>query len=191
MSSNARAEYKKRTQQRQTVIFGSIIAVMAVLLVLGTLVWSGLLPFPFERKFSQPPSTDAVVCPAQDAQHVDPTTITANVFNATSRSGLAGNVASALATAGVVISDTANWSGEQFSAPVRIYAGPKGVSNAYTLRAFFPGATVHVDPNLTNQVVDVVIGPGYSEMVATPNEEQLTAAMEPIKDCKPLEDFTD
>ncbi|WP_147286807.1 hypothetical protein [Trueperella pyogenes] len=55
VSSNVRAEYKKRTQQRQTVVFGSIIAIMAVLLVLGTLTWSGLLPFPFEREFSKAP----------------------------------------------------------------------------------------------------------------------------------------
>lgn len=40
----ARAEYRKRTQQRQTVVFGSILATMGVLLLLSMLVWSGIMP---------------------------------------------------------------------------------------------------------------------------------------------------
>ncbi|AJC70398.1 LytR family transcriptional regulator [Trueperella pyogenes] len=189
VSSNVRAEYKKRTQQRQTVVFGSIIAVMAVLLVLGTLTWSGLLPFPFEREFSKAPDTNAVVCPIDGAGHVDPTTITAKVFNSSNRSGLAGSVATSLSTAGVVVSETANWAGDKFLEPVRIYTSSDGVTSAYTLRAYFPDATVHIDPNITNQVVEVVLGSGYTEMVASPTKEQLTEAMAPIKGCTPLADF--
>ncbi|QOR47538.1 LytR C-terminal domain-containing protein [Trueperella pecoris] len=189
MSSNARAEYRKRTQQRQTVIFGSIIAVMAVLLVFGTLVWYGILPFP-DKKFSQPPTAETVVCPTADAAPTDPSTITVNVYNATNRSGLAGNVAASLATAGVVISGTANWAGDELEEPVRIYAGPAGVTNAYTLRAYFPGATVHADPNMTSQVVEVVVGTAYSEMVTAPTKEDFTAAMSPIKGCVPFADFS-
>ncbi|MCI7305237.1 MULTISPECIES: LytR C-terminal domain-containing protein [Trueperella] len=191
MSSNARAEYRKHTQQRQTVIFGSIIAVMAVLLVLGTLTWSGLLPFPFEREFSRPPDTDAVVCPIDGAEHVDPATITANVYNATTRTGLASSVASSLSAAGVSVSETANWGGEEVTEPVRLYSSLNGVTNAYTLRAFFPEAQVHIDPNITTEVVDVVLGEGYSDLVAAPTEEQLVAAMEPAEGCVPLDTFQD
>lgn len=189
MSSNARAEYRKRTQQRQTVIFGSIIAVMAVLLVLGTLTWSGLLPIPFDREFSKAPDTNSVVCPIDGAQHVDPTTITVNVYNATTRTGLAGTVATSLSAAGVVVSETANWGGEEFTEPVRLYASPDGVTSAYTLRAYFPDALVHIDPNITSQIVDVVLGEGYTDLVAAPTEEQLVAAMEPVEDCVPVETF--
>ncbi|VEI13123.1 LytR C-terminal domain-containing protein [Trueperella bialowiezensis] len=189
MTSNARAEYRKRTQQRQTVIFGSIIAVMAILLVLGVVVWTGLLPFPFNREFSQPPNSDAVVCPAEGAAPQEPASITVTVYNATSQTGLAASVAGSLAATGVVVNDTANWSGTDQSDPVRLYTSADGVSAAYTLRAYFPSATVHIDPNVTSQVVEVVLGAGYSDMVAAPTPEQFAAAMEPIPDCASLDNF--
>ncbi len=190
MTSNARAEYRKRTQQRQTVIFGSIIAVMAILLVFGTLAWSGLLPLPFNREFSQPPDETAVACPVEGAAPQDPSTITVVVFNATNQTGLAGRVGTSLAETGVLVSETANWSGEDLLEPVRLYSSPSGVNTAYTLRAFFPEASVHVDPNLTSEVVEVVLGTSYSEMVEAPTEEQFTLAMEAIPGCVPLEEFS-
>lgn len=190
MTSNARAEYRKRTQQRQTIIFGSIIAVMAILLVLGTLVWSGLLPFPLNRDFTQPPDEQAIVCPVEGAAPPDPTTITVVVFNATNQTGLAGSIGTSLAASGVVVSETANWSGEDLTDPVSLYASPAGVNTAYALRAYFPDAAVHVDPNLTSEVVEVVLGTGYTTMVETPTEEQFTLAMEPLPGCVPLEEFS-
>lgn len=190
MTSNARAEYRKRTQQRQTVIFGSIIAVMAIFLVLGTLVWSGLLPFPLNRDFTQPPDEQAIVCPVEGAAPPDPTTITVVVFNATNQTGLAGSIGTSLAASGVVVNETANWSGEDLTEPVSLYASPAGVNTAYALRAYFPDAAVHVDPNLTSEVVEVVLGTGYTTMVETPTEEQFTLAMEPLPGCIPLEEFS-
>ncbi|MDP9806208.1 hypothetical protein J2S70_000790 [Trueperella bonasi] len=190
VTSNARAEYRKRTQQRQTVIFGSIIAVMAILLVLGTLVWTGLLPFPFNRDYSQPPDETAVPCPVEGAGPQDPTTITVAVLNASNQTGLAGSVGTSLAAAGVVVNEVANWAGEDFTEPVRLYASPSGVNGAYTLRAFFPEAAVHVDPNLTSEVVEVVLGASYTDLVATPSEEQFMLAMEPLPGCVPLTEFS-
>lgn len=191
MTSNARAEYRKRTQQRQTVIFGSMIAVMAILLVLGTLVWTGLLPFPFNREFSQPPDSAAVPCPTEGLAPQDPSTITVTVFNATNQTGLAGTVGSALAQSGVVVSETANWRGEDQFEAVRMYTTPSGVDAAYTLRAYFPTATVHLDPNLTSEIVEVVLGRDYTDMVESPTEEQFAAAVEPIPDCVALSEFAE
>lgn len=191
MTSNARAEYRKRTQQRQTVIFGSMIAVMAILLVLGTLVWTGLLPFPFNRGFSQPPDSAAVPCPTEALAPQDPSTITVTVFNATNQTGLAGTVGSALAQSGVVVSETANWRGEDQFEAVRMYTTPSGVDAAYTLRAYFPTATVHLDPNLTSEIVEVVLGRDYTDMVESPTEEQFAAAVEPIPDCVSLSEFAE
>ena len=38
-------------------------------------------------------------------------------------------------------------------------------------------------------LVDVVLGEGYTDLVAAPTEEQLVAAMEPVEDCVPVETF--
>lgn len=190
MTSNARAEYRKRTQQRQTVIFGSIIAVMAILLVLGTLVWTGLLPFPINREFSQPPDDTAIPCPIEGTVPQDPSTMTVVVLNGTNQTGLAGSVGTSLAASGVVVNEIGNWAGEDLNEAVRLYSSPSGVNNAYTLRAYFPDATVHVDPNLTSEVVEVVLGTGYTSMVEAPSEEQFTLAMEPLPGCVPLTEFT-
>lgn len=186
MNNQALKEYRERTKQRQTVIFGTIIGIMAVSLILATLTWTGVLPFPFDREFSSAESQYVVPCPPEHATPAAPNSITAMVYNNTSRAGLAGTVGSALAAQGVAISDTANWAGEDLTDPVHIFTSQDGVTAAYTLRAFFPDAAIHVDPNLDSQVVEVVLGVAYNEMVAAPTEEQFQAAMEPLPDCAAL-----
>lgn len=186
MSTQAREAYRKSLQQRQTVIFGTISAVLAVLMLLGTLMWLGIVPFPFDRDFTTKESEYVVPCPPADAAPADPTSITAVVYNNTNITGLAGNVGSTLAAAGVVINDTTNWTGDSFTDPVRIFTSEDGVVAAYTLRAFFPDAAIHIDPNLTSEVVEVVIGDGFEQVVEAPTEEQFQQAVQPIEGCVTL-----
>lgn len=182
---DARAEYKKRVQQRQTVIFGSITAVLAVLLLVGTLVWTGLLPFPFNKEFSRPSAEDSapIPCPVEGMGPAALDTITVRVYNSSATSGLAGEVGSSLATLGVVVSETSNWGGEALPESARIYAGTEGVTSAYTLRAYFPGSTIHFDATNNSEVVDVVLGEGWVDMNVAPTQEDVDAAMQPIEGC--------
>lgn len=185
---DARAEYRKRIQQRQTVIFGTICGVLALLLILGLLTWTGLLPTPFNRGFSEPTEEEAALipCPAEGTTPIDLATATVRVYNSTSTSGLAGQVGEGLAGLGVTVSETANWGGDELPDSVRIYAGENGIAAAYTLRAYFPGSTIHFDPSNDSEVLDVVIGEAWTEMVTAPTEADIAAALEPIEGCSPV-----
>ncbi|QJC22477.1 LytR C-terminal domain-containing protein [Arcanobacterium buesumense] len=179
-----RAEYRKRIQQRQTVIFGSISAVMAFLFVFGSLIWVGIIPAPFDREFSKKAEPVHIVpCPPNDIQARDLTTITARVYNSTSVSGQAGAVGQDLTTLGVTVAETSNWRGAPLPEATRIITGKNNIDAAYTLRAYFPGSTIHFDETNTSDLLDIVIGKKFNGTNIGPSEEDLTSALEPIKDC--------
>ncbi|QCX47368.1 LytR family transcriptional regulator [Arcanobacterium haemolyticum] len=179
-----RAEYRKRIQQRQTVIFGSISAVMAFLLVFGTLIWVGVIPAPFNVGFSSKVEPTATVpCPSDNAKPKDLATLTTRIYNSTSVSGQAGAVGQALSSLGVTVTETTNWNGKPLPEATRLIAGKKGIDGAYTLRAYFPGATIHFDANTNSDVIDVVIGKKFTETHIGPTDEEKSSSMEPIKNC--------
>ena len=79
------------------------------------LVWSGVIPFPFDREFTAAPDPNAVVTPCLPEGTTDPVDLAAinvNVYNSTTQTGLAGDVGGSLGKLGVVVSNTDNWSGE-------------------------------------------------------------------------------
>ena len=114
-------------------MFGSITALMAVLLLLAMLVWTGVLPFPFDRNFTAAPDPNKVVTPClpADAEPVDLATISANVYNSTSRSGIAAEAASQLSGVSVVASRY----GRGDSAGVVAVIGPTRMDYSKVLRA--------------------------------------------------------
>ncbi|MBU4215361.1 MAG: LytR family transcriptional regulator, partial [Actinobacteria bacterium] len=89
-----RAQRRRAMHERQTVVFGVILAVMAVAGVLGAAVFTGTTKLPlFSRGFSSPtPQSTAVALPClpDGTLPVAASQITVNVFNGAGRSGLAG-----------------------------------------------------------------------------------------------------
>ncbi|MFT3944408.1 MAG: LytR C-terminal domain-containing protein [Ancrocorticia sp.] len=162
---SARAEYRKRTQQRQTVVFGSILATMGVLLVLAMLVWSGIMPVPFERKFSEAPDPNRAITPClptDPTTAVELTTITVNVYNSTNRTGIGGEASGAFTAMGISVPNPAsNWSASSMSEPARIIAGPSGVVAAYSLAPYIPDSVIAINPDETTDVLTVVLGSGW------------------------------
>lgn len=186
MTKDARTEYRRRLQQRQTVVFGTITIVMAVLLLIGTLVWTGIIPLPGKGFHTlDGGSTSATVpCPDRNADPTPAQSLTVRVYNSSNRTGLAAQVSSKLAERGVTVTDTTNWNGDPLNSSVRLYAGSKGITNAYTLRGFFPDASIELDTTNSSEVVDVVLGSDYQEMVSNPTRDEFATAMTPLSDCE-------
>lgn len=110
--ARARALRRRRFQQRQTVIFGTIILALAVALTIAWLMWSKIIPSPFARDFNADPTatlSDQIACPPDGTLTVPFSEITASVYNSTSTSGLASSLSQTLAGVGVTISDSGNW----------------------------------------------------------------------------------
>lgn len=176
-------------------MFGSITALMAVLLLLAMLVWTGVLPFPFDRNFTAAPDPNKVVTPClpADAEPVDLATISANVYNSTSRSGIAAEAASQLSGVGVSVGTTDNWVAQSLQEPARIQAGPSGVVAAYTLAQYIPDSVIQFNADTTNDVLTVILGAEWNglispEAVAQENPESTLTS---LKGCVPLDDASE
>lgn len=164
----AREEYNDRIQQRQTVIFGSIGGIMVLLLLVSFLIWTGIVPAPFNPAFSGSTEVGSELvtpCVPDNTQAVDMTTIAVNVYNSTSRNGLAGNVGGQLSAMGVALVGTDNWSGQSIGESARIITGQDGIPAAYTLAQYIPGSVVLYDPDVSDEVLSVVLGKDFTEVL--------------------------
>ena len=87
-----------------------------------------------------------------------PATVTANVYNATDRAGLARSTSATLKARGFGIGSVANDPlGKTLTTVGELRYGPKGRDNALLLRYYVIGATL-VEDQRTDATVDVVLG---------------------------------
>lgn len=188
-AAKARARRRRHLHERQIVIFGAIIASMAVVGLAAIGVFTGVLPAPFDREFTLPEETTptyAAACPPEGATLVPFTEITASVYNATQTSGLAGRTGAQLTDLGVLVTSELNF-GAIYEGVVRINAGSEGITAAYTVAALIPGAIVTHDNTRQDATIDVVLGTGF-DTVMTPEQAVVTVG-DPIAvpaDCVPI-----
>lgn len=165
--SDPNRERHRRLLQRQAVIFGSIGLLMAITLVVALAQFSGLLPSPFAREFSTEKEADTKpsyipVCPPEGTVPVALTDITVDVYNGTSRAGLAGSTAKSLGELGVKTGATGNFdAGYKGSAMIRVNADQ--IAQGYTISRLFPDSVVVLEQR-DKAVIDVIVGDAYTEM---------------------------
>lgn len=113
---------------------------------------------------------------AQVPTALDPASLELRVFNATETAGLAQTVASTLQSRGFVVTEVANdSSGRAVTGVGELRHGPRGNQAAAYMGLFLPGAGDLVDTR-ANAVVDVVIGPEFTELATA---EQVAATLSP------------
>ncbi len=186
--ARARAARRRHLQQRQTVIFGSLIAAMLVIGLASGAMWVGILPSPFSVAINSPAPTASaatVPCPPEGATFVPLEDITANVLNGTSRNGLAASTSEALTERGVTVDQEAN-AESPYSGSVQIVAGPEGLAAAFTIAELFTDAVIETDSR-GGATVDVILGANFealrdAEEIAIDPEAPIPAAT----DCTPL-----
>lgn len=181
---------RRHKRERQAVIFGAVLAGLAVVGLGAAAVWTGSMDSPIERDWttvSEAPTEAAltVPCVAADTLPVSYDDITVNVYNATSRPGLAGSVADLLGQRGFEIGERDNFS-IKLSGVGRIRFGAQGVAAAYTLWAHVPGAALAYDAR-TDGTVDLALGAEFSQLVEL-DRVPLAAdePLEPAVGCVPL-----
>jgi len=155
--------------ERQAVIFGGLIAGLAVTAFGAAAIYSGAVPAPLARGFSTdaPPKSSEVAapCPAAGSLPVVYTSIQLTVLNGTTRSGLAGTAAAELTARGFTVASTGN-----YPTPVlqtaRIMFGHDGLAAAYTVAAQFDKPVLALDAR-EGAGVDVAVGSLFTTLVAT------------------------
>ncbi|WP_277050621.1 LytR C-terminal domain-containing protein [Ruania albidiflava] len=186
--ARARAARRRHLQQRQTVIFGTLIAAMLVVGLAAGAMWVGILPSPFSVAIRSPePSTSAatVPCPPDGATFLPLEDITANVLNGTSRAGLAASTSDALSNHGITVDQESN-AEAPYSGTVQIVAGAEGLAAAFTIAELFEGAVIETDSR-GGATVDVVLGANFEALRA---EDEIAidpdAPIPAATDCTPL-----
>jgi hypothetical protein len=118
------------------------------------------------------PCVSATVTPG--AALPKPATVTANVYNATDRAGLARTTATTLKTRGFGIGSVANDpSGKSLSTIAEIRYGTRGKDNALLMRYYVVGATLVLDQR-TDATIDVVLGAKFKGI---PDQKVINAAL--------------
>ncbi|WP_028045417.1 LytR C-terminal domain-containing protein [Cellulomonas sp. URHE0023] len=157
---------RRHMHERQAVVFGVLLAGLALVGLGAAAVYTGNLDLPgLDRAIAQAPSPTEIVqpypCPPAGALPVPYAAVTVNVNNATTRVGLAGATAEALKQRGFTIGTTSTVDG--YDGVARISFGKNGVAQAYTLLAQFDGATMLAlggeDPT-----VNVALGAQFVEL---------------------------
>jgi hypothetical protein len=121
---------------------------------------------------SPAPCVTATVTPGKALPK--PATVTANVYNATDRAGLARTTAATLKTRGFGIGSIANDPlGKSLTNVAEIRYGANGKDNALLMRYYVVGATLVLDQR-TDTTVDVVLGLKFK---AIPDQKVVDAAL--------------
>lgn len=186
----ARVARRRHMQQRQTVIFGTLVTVLLVAGLLGGAVWSGVLPSPIDIEINSgaPEATPAPVappCPPEGALPVPYSEISVNVLNGTETQGLAAGTAATLRSYGIQTGREQN--GQRYEGVARLTAGPLGVASAYTLAALFSSAEIVLDAR-EDATVDVLLGLAFEDVLPLEQVElDPEAPIPPPADCRPVE----
>ncbi len=166
----ARALRRRHQQERQAVVFGSLVAALAVLGLGAVAVYTGAIRAPFLDRGFVTPSSDVTAstlppppCPPDGAVPLAYDQVTVSVYNGSDRSGLAGTTADVFASRGFAIGTTANYP-TAIDLPVEVLFGQSGVAAAYTVAAQLIGPRLVLDTR-EDATVDVVVGASFAGMV--------------------------
>lgn len=168
----ARAARRRHLQQRQTVVFGTLVAALLVVGLLGGAMWSGVLPSPVNVPINsggaEAPTAVVPPCPPADTKPVKYTEISANVLNGTETQGLAARTAKSLREFGIQTGHEQN--GTEYGGVVQLTTGPSGIASAYTLAALFTESQIVLDAR-DDDTVDVLVGTAYEGLIAADDIE--------------------
>ncbi|QTE31641.1 LytR C-terminal domain-containing protein [Pengzhenrongella sicca] len=163
-----RALRRRHRRERQAVLFGGLVAGLAVAALGGIAVFTGAVGSPFSRGFStaepDPESSVAAApCPPEGTLPVAYGSVQVNVLNGTSRAGLATETSTALTERGFVVLGTGN-SPTSVSGTARISFGAAGIGAAYTLAAQLDGPVLVLDAR-EDATVDLAVGADYLNLL--------------------------
>ncbi|MBC7291974.1 MAG: LytR C-terminal domain-containing protein [Actinotalea sp.] len=163
----ARQLRRRHRRERQAVVFGGMVAAMAVAGLGAAAVYTGVVEAPFAREFttlSTPePTTAPPPCPPEGTLPVVYAETQVRVLNGTGTAGLAGEVGNELVARGFAVQDTENFPGG-YAGMSLIRFGQAGLGAAYTLAAHVETPVLELDLR-EDATVDLVLGSGFTTLL--------------------------
>lgn len=190
-----RVARRRHEHERQAVVFGVIIAFLAVCGILALLMYTGSLVGPFHRDFtvvgvSQQKEVPAPCLPAVEGQPdgalpLPYSDVRVNALNASEGSGVAQAFKTTLVERGFTVLEMGNVPEDNRIEDTEIRFGHQGIVAAYTLAAQFPSIRLVLDDR-TGKNIDLLIGTEYDTPIDI--DESPIPADEPLEnadDCVP------
>jgi hypothetical protein len=198
----ARNVRRRRMHERQAVVFGLLIAALAVVGLGALAIFTGAVDAPFERALSSPEVTDDlaevdVPCLPEGVLPVPSSQVQVNVLNASGTDEPLGRLnQDVLRSRDFVVLGTGNapdldGDGEPDEvARTQIHFGAAGVAQAYTLAAHYPEPGLVLDAR-QDATVDLYVGADFDDVV-DPELVGLSAEvpLESRAGCVPIEQIT-
>ena len=169
--NRARTLRRRHQHERQAVVFGGLVAGLAVAGLGAAAVYSGSMEAPFlAREFGSPPTATATgptlpppPCPPGGTLPVAYGAVTVNVLNASDVAGLARRTGDDLVARGFVVGSLGNYP-TTVTQSVELYFGEAGIAAAYTLASQVSGARLVLDTR-ADESVDLVLGSAFTGLL--------------------------
>jgi hypothetical protein len=194
----ARTERRRREHERQAVVFGLLIAFLAVIGLAALAVYTGAVNSPVPNAGTEPSAeaepVDPVPCLPRrkgQAEGVLPmpySEVRLRVFNASDASGLARAHAEVLSDRAFNVIDTGDLDHQIPESELRF--GTRGIRAAYTVAAQFPEIRLVLDDR-KGTAVDLAVGTEWERPL--PEEDVPISADTPLENrpgCVPARDIT-
>lgn len=189
-AQQARRRRRRNRRVRQTIVFGSLAGVLAVVLGFSYGIYSGTISGPFNIEFTS--DDDGVAaptpppCPAEEDMPVPYSDVEMRVFNTTDVSGLAAAAGDAFVERGFDVSAVSN-DDASIIAAAELRFGPHAIAQAYTIEAQLEGAQMRLDETRTDTVVDVLVGDAYDDLKPVELVDLVPdEPFPPLPDCVPV-----
>lgn len=159
--------------ERQAVVFGLLVAFLAITGIGALAVYSGAVEPPFDRTFSSPKVDDAIAdakapCLPEGTLPIPFSDVQVRIFNASGKGGMAAANEQILESRGftvTLVGDLQTPAGKSTTqGSTQISFGATGVAQAYTLAAHYQDAVLVLDDR-ADASVDVVLGENFVNLV--------------------------
>lgn len=147
---------------RRRILHGVVLVLLVGLLVSAIVVALEIMNGQIKLPATERSHAAASVCPAASYDYTPPEKINLNVYNSTSRPGLARSVADEFAVRKFIVGAVANTT-SSYHGVAMIVSGAAGQSAAFSVQRNVPGSDYFQDGR-TDPSVDVILTGDYKEL---------------------------
>ncbi|MEO5781134.1 MULTISPECIES: LytR C-terminal domain-containing protein [Arthrobacter] len=174
---------------RRRILHGAVLVALAGLVIAGIVVAlaiiNGQLTVPTPERSKEASS----LCPAETHEYLPPESVTVNVYNSTSRPGLARGVADEFAARKFVVGAIANKS-TGFRGVALVVSGAAGQSAALSVQRQVPGSDYFQDGR-ADATVDVILTDDFKELAKPEQVDQAPGRLScPREDRRLVDEFS-
>lgn len=179
-----RADQTARVRRR--ALHGVVLVLLLGLIAAGVITALAVLEGKLKIQAAAPAEQKVSTCPDATFNYVPPAKINVNVFNSTSRAGLASSVGKELLARKFVVGAVANIEAT-YRGSAAVVSGAAGQSAAFTVQRHLPGSDYFQDSR-TDGSVDVILAQQYNALTPTDLVDQTPGTLSCPRDSRRVAD---